>query len=160
MSSDHDIPQDKSIGELGREAFWFLTHTLVALAILAVVIGAMSLTQPDPDSTSPKILGSVLAFLAPMIGGFLIGRRQHDHVASYIWISGLVIFSVACVWVLDLPTGNGLCERCGAIEKLWRTFFDISNGSGLMAGDGLLFGAWMPLSTIGYAVGARVGLTA
>jgi hypothetical protein len=158
MSSHYDIPEDKSVGELGREALRFLTHTFIALVILGGVIGVMSLSHPDPDSTSPKLLGTVLAFLIPMIGGFIIGRRQQTNIASYVWISGLVIFSVACVWVLDLPTGNGLCERCGAMEKLWRTFFDIGHGSGLMAGDGLLIGAWMPLSMIGYAIGARVGL--
>jgi hypothetical protein len=32
--------------------------------------------------------------------------------------------------VLDLPTGKGLCESCEAVEKLWRTFFDIRHGSG------------------------------
>jgi hypothetical protein len=83
---------------------------------------------------------------------------QRNEVASYVWISGLVFFSIVCVWVLDLPTGPGLCEDCGAIDKLWRTFFSIRHGSGLMAGDGLLFGSWIPSSMIGYAVGAHFGL--
>jgi hypothetical protein len=60
--------------------------------------------------------------------------------------------------VLDLPTGTGLCEKCLAFDKLYRTFFDISHGSGLMGGDGLLVGTWIPLSMIGYSVGARFGL--
>ena len=70
------------------------------------------------------MLGTVLAFLVPMIGGFLIAKMQQNDIARYIWISGLLIFSVVCVWVLDLPTGNGLCEKLRAVEKLWRTFFD------------------------------------
>jgi hypothetical protein len=92
------------------------------------------------------------------MGGFLIAKLQQNEIARYIWISGLLVFSVVCVWVLDLPTGNGLCENCGAVEKLWRTFFDISNGSGLMGGDGLLVGTWMPLAMIAYSIGVRFGL--
>ena len=158
MAIKQDITQGKSIGDLGREAFWFLTHTLLAVVALAIAIAAMTMTHPDPDSTTPKLIGTALAFLVPMIGGFIIAKMQPNSIARYIWISGLLLFSVVCVWVLDLPTGNGLCENCGAVEKLWRTFFDIGNGSGLMGGDGLLVGTWMPLAMIGYSIGARFGL--
>ena len=158
MPNQRDISHDKTMGDLGREAVWFLTHTLIAFVLLAIVIGVMSLNHPDPDSASPKMLGTLLAFLVPVVGGFLLARIHRNDVAGYVWISGLVIFSIVCVWVLDLPTGNGLCENCGAGEKLWRTFFDINHGSGLMGGDGLLVGAWIPLSMIGYAIGAKLAL--
>jgi hypothetical protein len=158
MNRNQDISQGKSVGDLGWEAFWFLTHTFLAFMFLALVIGAITLTHPDPDAIPPKLLCTALAFLVPLIGGLIIARSQQNHIAGYVWISGLVFFSVVCVWVLDLPTGNGLCETCGAVEKLWRTFFDIHHGSGLMAGDGLLVGAWIPLSMIGYAFGAHFGL--
>jgi hypothetical protein len=158
MANVRDISQDKTMGDLGREALWFLTHTAIAVVLLAIAIGVMSLNHPDPDSTTPKLLGTLLAFVVPMIGGFLLARIHHNDVAGYIWISALVFFSIICVWVLDLPTGNGLCESCGAIEKLWRTFFTFTHGSGLMGGDGLLVGSWMPLSMIGYAIGAKLAL--
>jgi hypothetical protein len=158
MTNHQDISRDKTVGDLGREALWFITHTLLAYIVLAGVIGGISLTHPDPDSMPPKLLGTVLAFFVPMLGGYALARMLHNEVARYVWISGLVIFSVVCVWVLDLPTGNGLCEKCGAVEKLWRTFFDISHGSGLMAGDGLFIGTWIPLCMIGYATGARSAL--
>ena len=158
MANERDIPQDKTTGDLAREAAWFLTHTLVAFLLLALVVGVMSLNHPDPDSSNPKLLGTVFALLVPMIGGFILAKMHHNDIAGYIWISGLVIFSVVCVWVLDLPTGNGLCETCGAVEKLWRTFFTFTHGSGLMGGDGLLVGAWIPLSMIGYAIGAKFAL--
>lgn len=158
MMRDLDISQDKSVADLGRESLWFLAHTLLAVILLAVVLGVMTLAHPDPDSATPKLVGTVLAFLVPMIGGFLVARVQQNQVARYVWIPALVLFSIVCVWVLDLPTGNGLCETCGAIEKLWRTFFTFSHGSGLMSGDGLLVGAWIPLSMIGYAIGAGLGL--
>lgn len=158
MIQEPDRSRDKSISDLAREAFWFLTHTVLALALLAIVIAVISLNHPDPDSASPKLLCTFLAFLVPMFGGLVISRIQQNHAARYVWVSGVVLFAVACVWVLDLPTGNGLCQTCGALEKLQRTFFTIDHGSGLMGGDGLLIGAWMPLSMISYAIGARFGL--
>ena len=153
-----DTIKGKSVGELGWEAFWFLTNTLLAVLFMALALGAMTMTHPDTDATTPKLLGTGLAFLVPMLGGFLVAKFQQNDTAGYVWISGLLLFSVVCVWVLDLPTGNGLCEHCGAVEKLWRTFFDIGNGSGLMGGDGVLVGTWTPLAMIAYSIGARFGL--
>lgn len=158
MVNREDISEDKTIGELGREALWFLTHTLVAIVLLAITVGVMSLNHPDPDSPTPKLIGTILALLVPMIGSFLLARIHHNDVAAYIWISGLIFFSIVCVCVLDLPTGNGLCAACGVSEKLWRTFFTFTQGSGLLGGDGLLVGSWIPLSMIGYALGAKLAL--
>jgi hypothetical protein len=160
MAVKQDITQGKSLGDLRSEAFWFLTHTVLAIIFLVGMLTAGWMMHPDPDATTPKLVGTALAFLVPMIGGFIVAKMQQNEIARYTWISGLLLFSVVCVWVLDLPTGNGLCENCGAVEKLWRTFFDIGNGSGLMAGDGLLYGTWTPLAMIGYSVGAWFGLEA
>jgi len=153
-----DLSRDKTLPDLSREALWFILHSLVAATVLAVVVAAIALCHPDPESIPPKLIGTALALLVPMATGFLIVRQQQNRIAAYIWVSGLLIFSVLSVFVLDLPTGNGLCEKCGAVEKLWRTFFDITHGSGLMSGDGLLLGNWLPLSMIGYAIGARCAL--
>ncbi len=158
MNSEFINAQDKSAGDLGREALHFAAHTLAAVVILVVVVSAIAMTHPSIDSVGPKLLGTALALLAPLVGGFFIARSKRDPIAGYVWIAGMLLFSIVCVWVLDLPTGPGLCEKCGAVEKLYRTFFDITNGSGLMGGDGLLVGAWLPLSMIGYAVGAKLGL--
>jgi hypothetical protein len=155
MTNGREISQGKSLGDLGREAFWFLTHTLIAIVMLAIVIVVISLNHPDPDSAAPKVLATILAVVIPMLGGAIVSRVQQNDIAPYTWISGLVIFSIVCVWVLDLPTGKGLCENCGAVEKLWRTFFTFRHGSGLMGGDGLLIGTWLPLSMISYAIGAK-----
>ena len=160
MAIKQDITQGKSLGDLGSEAFWFLTHTILAVILLVGMLAAVWMTHPDPDATTPKLIGTALAFMVPMIGGFIVAKMQQNEIARYTWISGLLFFSVICVRVLDLPTGNGLCENCGAVEKLWRTFFDIGNGSGLMGGDGLLIGTWTPLAMIGYSVGAWFGLEA
>jgi hypothetical protein len=159
MASDTlELAPGKTAGDLTRDALWFFLNTILAVLILVVVVAVISLTHPDIDETRPKIIATFLAFLVPMVCGFFITKARQDRTAKYIWISGLLTFSIVCVWVLDLPTGNGLCEKCGAVEKLYRTFFDISHGSGLMGGDGLLVGTWIPLSMIGYAVGASFGL--
>jgi hypothetical protein len=150
--------QDKTAGDLGREALWFTIHTLLAVLILAVVVALFALSHPAVDDNGPKLLCTALALLVPMAGAFIIAKIRHDTVAGNVWIAGLLTFSIICVWVLDLPTGPGLCEKCGAVEKLYRTFFDINHGSGLMGGDGLLVGTWVPLSMIGYAIGAKLGL--
>jgi hypothetical protein len=158
MVNEPDRPRDRSIGDLAREALWFAIHTLLALALLAAVLGVMTLNAPDPGSPSPKVVATVLAFLVPMFGGLIIANIQQNATARYVWISGVVVFAIVSVWVLDLPTGVGLCQNCGSAEKLWRTFFSFSHGSGLMSGDGPLIGAWIPLSMISYALGARFGL--
>lgn len=154
-----EIRGNKSLNDLGREAGAFALHTILAVVVFGIIIGAMTLSHPDPDSSGPKLLCTALSLIVPMFAGFLVNRFLKNAVAQYIWISGLIFFSLVCVWVLDLPTGNGLCNDCGAIEKLWRTFFSIDHGSGLMAGDGLLIGTWIPLSMIGYAIGAKLGFT-
>ena len=153
-----EIRGNKTTNDLLREAGWFLLHTLFAVLIFALVMGAFWVAKPDPASTGPKLLCTAAAFLVPMIGGFLAGRNDRNTVARYVWISALIMFGVTVVHVLDLPTGAGLCDGCGAVDKLWRTFFSIDHGSGLMAGDGLLIGTWIPLSMVGYAVGSRVGI--
>ena len=83
MNPNQDITQGKSLGDLGREAFWFLTHSTLAFVILVLVIGVMTLTHPDPEALGPKALGTVLAFLVPMIGGFLIARMQHRAITAH-----------------------------------------------------------------------------
>ncbi len=158
MNEDYEVSQGKTAGDLGHDALWYTLHTLFAVIVLLAVVFGIYLTHPDPDAPFPKVLGTALGLLVPMIVGFIIAKSRQDLIAKYIWISGLLVFSIVCVWVLDLPTGVGLCDKCGAVEKLYRTFFDINHGSGLMGGDGLLVGTWIPLSMIGYAIGARFGL--
>lgn len=159
MNEEFDLSQGKTAGDLAREALHFALHTGISIIILIAIIFAFYvIAHPDQNDNNPKILCTMLAFFIPMIGGFLIAKARQDSTARYTWLSGVLTFSIVCVWVLDLPTGNGLCEKCGAVEKLSRTFFDINHGSGLMGGDGLLVGTWMPLAMIGYSIGAKLGL--
>lgn len=150
--------QGKTVGELGLEAAWFFGHTALAIFFMLAAIGVYTLSHPSADDPLPKYIGTALAFFVPMAAAYLIARVQQNDVARYVWISGLLIFMIACVHVIDLPTGPGLCEHCLLTERLIRTFFDVNHGSGLMAGQGLIIGTWIPLSTFGYAIGARFAL--
>jgi tellurite resistance protein TehA-like permease len=151
-----EIRGNKTTNDLLREAAWFVLYTVIAMLVLIALMAIFWFIHPNPDSAAPKILFTLLALLVPMLVGFGIARIRPDSVAGYIWISALLFFLVVSVYTLDLPTGNGLCNDCGAIDKLWRTFFSIDHGSGLLGGDGLVWGSWFPLSMIGYAVGAKV----
>ena len=151
-----EIRGNKTSKDLLREAAIFVLHTLAAVALLALVITAFTLTGPDPQASTPKLLCTAAALVVPLVGGFLVSRFSSNNIAAYVWISGMITFAIVCVYVLDLPTGAGLCDGCGAIDKLWRTFFSIDHGSGLMGGDGMLAGTWVPLSMIGYALGAKL----
>ena len=158
MTEELDVYQGKSIGDLGQEASWFVLHTVIAIAVVMVMLLVGIGMHINADAVNPKVVATVLSFLLPLIIGFVFIKLRPDPVARYVWISGLLIFSIVCVWVLDLPTGNGLCESCGALDKLTRTFFSIENGSGLAGGWGLVLGTWIPLALIGYAIGARFAL--
>jgi hypothetical protein len=155
---DLEVSQGKSIDGLWVEAAWLAVHSALALSLMFAAIVAFSFTRPNAEDVRPKLIGTAIAFFVPMIFGLLIAWRQQNVAAKQVWISGLVFFAIACVWVLDLPTGNGLCDHCLALEKLRRTFFDIRHGSGLLSGQGLMIGAWIPLSLFGYALGAKLGL--
>jgi hypothetical protein len=158
MIDDFEISQGKSIGDLWTEAAWFVSHTAIAIFAMFAAIALFTLTQPSPVDPGPKLIGTALAFFVPMLVGYLIAWKQKNDVARYVWISGVIIFGILCVWVIDLPTGPGLCEHCLLIERLRRTFFDVSHGSGLLAGWGFMLGTWIPLSLFGYALGAKFGL--
>lgn len=151
-----EIRGNKTTRDLTREAGWFLLHTILAVAVLVLIVAAFWAAHVDQDSNTPKILCTVLALGIPAVAGFLLDRVMPGESAPYIWISGLLFFLTICVYTLDLPTGNGLCNGCGAVDKLWRTFFSIDRNSGLLGGDGLLLGLWIPLSMIGYAAGAKL----
>jgi len=152
-----EIRGNKTTTDLMREAGWYCLYTVAAFVVLVLLVAVFWAAHPNPDASGPKILATILAFIVPLVVGFAVAKFHPDPIAGHVWISGLLFFLVVTVYVLDLPTGNGLCNGCGAIDKLWRTFFSIDRNSGLMGGDGLLIGLWIPLSMIGYAVGAKVG---
>lgn len=147
---------------LWSELLWFMLHSMAALAVLIGVVAALTLARPDPASVAIKASATALALAVPMLAAFVMARvwsrRPWVGAGRFVWVSGLLVLSAAAVWVYALPTGPGLCAGCNSWEKLWRTFFTVRGGSGLMNGDGLLVGCWVPLATLGYSAGAALGL--
>ncbi|AFL88272.1 hypothetical protein Terro_2352 [Terriglobus roseus DSM 18391] len=155
-----EIRGNKTTNDLLREAGWFALHSLLAVVVLIAILAGFWGAHVDPDAATPKMLCTILAFVIPGLAAYGIMRTHPDGIAGYVWISGALFFGVVCVYVLDLPTGPGLCEHCTLIERLYRTFFSITHNSGMLGGDGVLIGAWIPLSIIGYSVGARLATSA
>lgn len=154
--------QGRSESDLLRDLAWFCLHALAAEVVLGCVIGAVSLFGPDPGAWRPKAVGTVLALAAPFVAGAVVARiwSRSPRVwpARYCWVAGVLVLAAAAVWVSGVPTGPGMCQGCGGFEKVWRTFFVLRNGSGLLNGDGLLVGCWAPLATVGYSLGVMAGL--
>lgn len=161
MADAREVSRDKSMGDLGWEAIWFTGHSLLALITLAFVVALMAFFHPTPEATAPMLFAMLLALVFPLAVGFVVANRTRNMIGRYVWVTALVLFVAACVWVINLPTGPGLCATCGPghlPERIWRTFFAFNNGSGLLDGEGILIGCWMPLALIGYAIGSRLGL--
>src|ERR1700761_4886255 len=118
MAEEIEYSQGKSLAELGRDALWFLFHTAIALVTLLLICLIISAFRPDPDASGPKWIATFLSLLVPLFVGLFVTKAKPTETAAYVWIAGLLIFAIACVWVLDLPTGPGQCEHCGAFDKL------------------------------------------
>ncbi len=144
---------DKTLGQLLKEASWYILYTCISIGTLFALGALITLTHP---ASFPMALAALLAFAAPWMVGFVIGKIRHDEIAPQVWLAGLVWFSIVSVWVLDMPTGPGMCEHCGAFDKLYRTFFTLNVDSGLIDGNGRLVGTWPALAMVGYALGANL----
>lgn len=150
---------NKSMGDLAREAAWFALHCVLAVLVVVVLAIAMGVTHPNPDAMEPKLILTLLCLAVGVVVGAIVLRSTRNFGGRYIWIAALVLLLGASVWVIDLPTGPGLCEECGSghlMMRLWRTFFDFAHGSGLMDGAGPLVGCWIPVAMVGYAIGASL----
>ena len=159
-SSRFRAVQQGSDLRLLADLLWFCLHSLAAEALLAATILAISLFGPDPDSMAPRLIATLLAFIVPLAAAALLARlcglrNPRIRPARYCWVAGLLLLTSAAVWLSGTPLPPGVCDACGGFEKLWRTFFALRNGTGLLNGDGPLIGFWAPLATCGYSLGAR-----
>jgi hypothetical protein len=140
----------------------FLLHTAGVLFLLIALIAGISLAQPQGDPRQLKLVATALAVALPFLAGFAVARmwprRTWCRSGRQVWLAGLIILAAASVWISSLPTGPGQCDGCSRTQKLTHTFFVFDNGSGLMNGDGLLVGCWVPLATLGYSLGVALGL--
>ena len=151
------LPEDTPEKVLWQQAVRFCGHSGIAIGVLASVVVSFSLCGASVDARWPKVVCTGLAFVLPLLAGLAGTLIRQDHVAPYTWVAGLLVLSLAALRVLDLPPDYGLCDGCQSVERLWRTFFSIEGNTGLLEGNGVLIGTWLPLSTFGYAIGARLG---
>ena len=156
MSGIGEPSGGKAPGELAAEALWFFAHTFISLVVYVAMLMAIQVIKPGPLLQSPFLLATLLALVVPGVVGYIIALIWPNVIARYVWIFGVIYFSIVCVYVLDLPTGPGLCEHCTAVTKLWYTL--ITFKSGLLYGSGNALGTWPALANIGYAIGAKFGL--
>ena len=116
---------------------------------------AISLAKPE---SVPVLVTLALSFSVPFFVGNLFTRWKPSDMAPYTWLIGLIWFLIICLWVLDMPTGPNQCYHCDASQKLYLTFFSLSEDSGLIDNEGRMLGTWPAVAFIGYGIGARLAL--
>ncbi|MBW4028528.1 hypothetical protein [Acidipila rosea] len=140
---------------------WFLVYavlSLMAYATFMFTVTALLKTGVLPDVVIPPALILALSFSIPMLTGLLLTRMWPSHAATFTWIAGLIWFMIVGLWILDMPTAPGACFHCGASEKLWFTFFSLTQDSGMIQGQGRFIGTWPAAAMIGYSVGAKIAM--
>jgi hypothetical protein len=146
------VQTDNSPADIFHQAISFFLHIFLSLVVYAALMGAITLINPG---AMPAVVTTVLVLLVPMAAAFLIHLRLRNSSAPTIWIAGLLWLLMVMVYVLEMPTGPGRCEFCGAFAKIWYTLFSVTADSNLMAGEGRLIATWPALAMIGYSFGAR-----
>lgn len=146
---------DKSLEQILSQIASFFIHIIFSLLIFVALFMFISFVNP---TDLPAIITTLLTFLVPMVGAYLIHMRGVRTEGPNIWIAGVVWLLMVMVYVLELPTGPGKCEHCTAVSKIALTLFTMTEGSNLMNGEGRLWGTWPALAMIGYSVGAAMSL--
>lgn len=154
-SIHRDVEEDKYSSNFSDQVISFFTHTVLALGIwLLLMLAGYALNPPQVSQT--VIL--VVSFAIPLGAGFLINRFRQDEMAAIVWLVGLILLLILSLWILDMPTGPNACFRCGATDKLTRTFLSLPSPSGLIDNDGPFLGTWPAAALIGYSIGAKLAL--
>jgi hypothetical protein len=146
--------EEQSTSELSRQALSFFLHSLLALGSWMAL---MLLGYAIHPAGVPQVLILLLSAAVPLVVGFLVGRIYSSEMATLVWLLGLIWFLIACLWVLNMPTGPNQCFHCEATEKLTRTFFSWPGPSGLIDNDGPFIGTWPAAALVGYSIGAKLG---
>jgi len=146
---------DEGSEKLSRQVVSFFLHTFIALgAWLALMLAGYAL---NPASVSQMVI-LALSLVVPLVVGYLVARVKPDEMAAQVWLAGLILLLIICLWVLDMPTGPNACLDCSATEKLTRTLFSIPSPSGLIDNNGPFFATWPAAALLGYSIGAKLVL--
>ncbi len=146
--------EESGRSRLAGQTLSFLLHALLALVSwLALMLLGYAI---NPRGVPQSVI-FLLSLGVPLVVGLFVARISPSETATLVWLLGLIWFFIACLWVLDLPTGLNQCFQCDAAEKLARTFFSLPRPSGLLDNDGPFLGTWPAAALIGYSIGAKLG---
>lgn len=149
-----EVPAEM-ISDIPHQAFWTMTHTLIALGSWMAMFILISLFHPG---FVPIPITTALSFAVPFLVGNIFTRFRPNEMAPATWLVGVIWFMSVTLWILDLPTGPNECLHCDASQKLLLTFVSFTQDSGLIDGQGRLLGTWPTVAMIGYALGAHAVL--
>jgi hypothetical protein len=148
-------PMDVGGSRMFSQALWFFLHSMFSVLTWAALM--FGITLCNPDHIAPVITLS-LSLAVPLVVGFIFVRIRSSDVATLTWLAGLIWFMIVGLWILDMPTGPGACYHCGASDKVWLTFFSLTEDSGMIDGQGRFFGTWPVAAMIGYSIGAKLAM--
>ena len=147
--------EELKVANLGEQALWVLIHTVVAVCTWGCMMLAITLAHPQNVSVTVTL---AMSFSLPLVVGYLFTRIRQNDMGPHTWLVGLIWFLIICLWILDMPTGPNQCYHCDASQKLYLTFFSLTEDSGLIDGEGRFLGTWPTAAFIGYGIGASLAL--
>ena len=154
ISSIRSELEEQSKTTLVSQAVSFFIHSLLALTTW---LGLMLFGYAAHPVPIPQTLILLASFSVPLIAGFITARIHSSEMATLVWMLGVIWFLIACILVMDLPTGPNQCFDCDATEKMMRTFFSLPRPSGLLDNDGPFLGTWPASALVGYSLGSKLG---
>jgi hypothetical protein len=151
-----------------KQILMFVLHVLLAMVASMIVGGllssiAQSIVAPVSESHwvsfrittdvpySPFFWGSAL------IIGFISARRIPSRSAHWVWLMGLGWFSLF-VWDAVHSHRADSCQGCNVIQSIWRNLFAVGYHSCQQECLGELFGTAPLMTSVGYSLGAWLGL--
>ena len=151
----HTPDEANYFSQLVGQGLSFSLHTFLALGSWVVLMFVGYTMNPQGVSQSLILL---LSLAVPMVTGYIVSRFWQSEMATVIAFLGVIWVLLFSIWVLDLPTGPGLCDQCDASERLARTLFSFPSPSGLLDNNGPIFATWPAAALIGYSVGSKLAM--
>lgn len=146
---------DAGSEKLSKQVVSFFLHALIALGTWLLLMLAGYAMNPV---SVPQTMILILSIAVPMVVAYFVVRAKPDEMASHVWLLGLILMLIVCLWILDMPTGPNACLNCTATDKLSRTLFSIPSPSGLIDNNGPFFATWPAAALLGYSIGAWLTL--
>jgi len=151
----HTADEANYFSQLVGQVLSFSLHAFLALGSWVVLMFVGYTVNPQGASQSLILL---LSLAVPMVTGYIVSRFWQSEMATVIALLGVIWVLLFSIWVLDLPTGPGMCDQCAATERLARTLFSFPSPSGLLDNNGPIFATWPAAALIGYSIGSKLAM--